>query len=201
MKNKSILLVAAISFLAASCGSSADEETMEVEATTYSLNTEASTLKWHGEENADHFHDGTISFTEGSFVMQGDEVVSGEFTIDPSTINPMTEGYPEEKMAYLKSHLMDTSFFFTAEYPTVMVTTGDYKDGKLSTTINVRGVDIATEVPVAINTTDDGVTIKGDFTIDFTKSKLPYLVEVDPETGSPGAKSTVDFKMDLTLSK
>lgn len=200
MKKKNILAVISLAFIAVSCGNDTTEEVV-VEDTVYTLNTEESTLWWRGEENADHFHTGNISFAEGTFTMNGDNVVSGDFKIDPNTLAPNTEGYPAEKMAYLKSHLLDTAFLFTAEYPNITVKTAEYKDGKLKTTINVRGVDLETEVPVSVKQKENELNIKGEFTIDFGKSMMPYLIDINPETGAPGAKSGFQFKMDLKLSK
>lgn len=200
MKKNSILAMIGFAFLAVSCGSDAPEEVV-VEDTVYSLNTEESTLWWRGEENAEHFHTGNISFSEGTFTMNGENVVSGDFKIDPNTLTPNTEGYPAEKMAYLKSHLLDTAFLFTAEYPNITVKTAEYKDGKLKTTINVRGVDLETEVPVTIDQKENDLWIKGEFTVDFAKTMMPYITEINPETGAPGAKSGFQFKMDLKLSK
>lgn len=195
--------MAAVALVGASCSSNDENETNDemMEEVTYTLDTESSSLKWHGEENAEHYHDGTIAFSEGTFTMKGGEAVSGSFEIDPNSIKPMTEGYPQEKMDYLKSHLLDTAFFFAAEYPNITVTTRAYKDGKLNTTINVRGIDITTDVPVTIETTENGATISGDFSIDFADTKMPYLVEPDPETGKPGAKSAFEFSMNLVLNK
>lgn len=201
MKNTVLLLMIAASLGLVSCSSEESTETNEVEATTYTLDTEKSTLNWHGEENEEHFHDGTISFSEGSFTMKGDEVVSGDFTLDLASLKPMTEGYPAEKMEYLKGHLMDTSFFFAAEHPNITVKTAEYENGKLNTTINVRGIDVTTSVPVEIKSSENGVTIAGDFSIDFADAKIPYVTEPDPETGKPGAKTVFDFTMNLHLTK
>lgn len=201
MKRNGLLMMAAVSLIAASCGNTETEVAEEAVSVTYALDTEASSLKWHGEENEEHFHDGTIHFTEGTFTVKGDEVESGQFVIDATSITPKTEGYPDEKMAYLKSHLMDTAFLFTAEYPTVTVSTGAYTDGKLSTTINVRGVDITTEIPVEVVVNEESATISGDFSVDFAKSNMPYLNEINPETGKPGAKSEFSFTMNLKLKK
>lgn len=200
MKKKNILAVISLAFIAVSCGNDTPEVVV-VEDTVYTLNTEESTLWWRGEENADHFHTGNISFAEGTFTMNGDKVVSGDFKIDPNTLAPNTEGYPAEKMAYLKSHLLDTAFLFTAEYPNITVKTAEYNNGKLKTTINVRGVDLETEVPVSFEQKENELNIKGEFTIDFAKSMMPYLIDINPETGAPGAKSGFQFKMDLKLSK
>ena len=105
--------------------------------------------------------------------MAGDDAVSGEFTIDPNSIKGQTEGYPAEKMDYLSSHLKDTAFLFTQEYPMITVTTGEYKNGELATTINVRGAKIETSIPVAIKKDGDNVSVKGDFAVDFGSVGMP----------------------------
>lgn len=204
MKKASVLFLAATALFAASCSS--DESTDEngedkVVETTYTLDANASTLKWHGEENEAHYHDGVISITEGTMTMAGDDAVSGEFVIDPTSIKGQTEGYPDEKMEYLSGHLQDTAFLFTQEYPTIKVTTGEYKDGKLATTIDVRGVKLETAIPVAIKKDGDNVSVTGDFTVDFGPVGMPYLEQTNEETGEPAAKSKIEFKMNLMLHK
>lgn len=202
MKKASVLFLAMAAVAVTSCSSEESTETEEkVEKVVYSLDADASTLNWHGEENENHYHDGVISVTEGTFTMEGDNVVSGEFTIDAKSIKGQTEGYPEEKMMYLSGHLQDTAFLFVAEYPTVKVTTGAYEDGKLDATINVRGVDIKTKLPVKIETNENGASIKGDFAVNFGPVGMPYLAQINEETGEPSAKSDILFKMDLQLKK
>lgn len=202
MKKASVLFLAmaAVGLTAVSCSSNEEEEEEKVEKVVYTLDASASTLQWHGEENENHFHDGVIQVTEGTLTMEGDELVSGEFTIDPKSIQGQTEGYPEEKLAYLSGHLQDTAFLFVAEYPTIKVTTQSYKDGNLTATINVRGVDLTAVMPVEIKTTEDGATMTGDFAVNFSPVGMPYL-EMKNEEGQPAAKSSIQFKMDLKLNK
>jgi polyisoprenoid-binding protein YceI len=204
MKKASVLLfaMAAVVFAACSSKEESDETNAEeVQEVTYTLDTEASTLKWHGEENESHYHDGVITVTEGSMIMAGDAAVSGSFTIDPSTIQGQTEGYPDEKMDYLSSHLKDTAFLFTAEYPTIKVTTGAYENGELAATINVRGVDLKTKIPVKVEQKDDKAMISGKFGLDFSPVGMPYLAQINEETGEPAAKSNIQFDMNLVLNK
>lgn len=197
---KSLILFTGAAMLLASCSSGETEET--VETTEYVVDTATSTLWWRGEENAEHFHYGYISISEGSLTAENGIPVSGSFAIDPNSIDPDTEGYPEEKLAYLASHLKDTAFLFTAAYPEVKVTTGKYKNGKLNTTIEVLGATLQNDIPLTLKTTDDGkMMLTGDFTIDFADSKMKYVTEIDPEKGTPGAKSKIQFKLDLHLSK
>ncbi len=200
MKNKIIIPLSIMLIALASCGSD-QPEAEEVTEVTYTLDTENSVLNWHGEENAEHAHDGTLSFSSGSLTMVEDEVKEGEFIIDIASISPTTEGLPDNKKASLKEHLMDTTILFFDKYPNVTVNTGAYKDGKLYTVINVRGVEITKEIPVEIKQNGDELTMEGDFSVDFADAKMPYLTEPKESTGKPGVKSVIDFSLELRLTK
>lgn len=191
----------ATAFLAVSCTNNAETTTEEetLEPVSYTVDVDASTLNWRGEENENHYHEGTIAFSEGSMTMKGNEVVEGNFKVDLSTIKVTDDVTPEEKIPYLISHLQDTAFFFMAEYPVIDVKVEDYTDGKLSTTISVQGVDITENVPVQITTTDDGASITGDFSIDLAPAKMMGF-EPNPETGS-AISSKVSFNLNLILTK
>ena len=57
------LAMAAVTITACSSDTEETEETT-VEKVEYTLDASASTLKWHGEENENHYHDGVIAITE-----------------------------------------------------------------------------------------------------------------------------------------
>ncbi len=194
------IFMAATALLAVSCSSNEEVVTEEtVEAVTYTVDTEASNINWRGEENENHFHEGTIAFSEGTMTLKGEEVVEGNFQVDLSTIKVTDDVTPEEKVPYLVGHLQDTAFFFMADYPMIDVTIGDYKDGKLATTISVQGVEIKEDVPVKIATTEEGATVTGDFSIDLAPAKLMGFAP-NPETGS-AISSKIDFNLNLVLKK
>lgn len=203
MKRANLLLMAATALFAVACGSG--EETNDtadatVEPVVYNLDSEATSLWWKGEENEMHFHTGHVKVTEGSMTMVGDSVTEGKFTVDLKTIS-VADSMPQEKVDYLVSHLQDTAFFFTAQYPTATVTVNGYADGKLNTTINVLGTDLQNEIPLTMNKTEEGVTFNGKFSIDFADTKMPYITDVQEETGAPGAKSEFEFDLNLVLKK
>lgn len=203
MKTKNLVLIGATALFIASCSSSADsaeasEETSD--AVVYTLDAEASSLWWKGEENENHFHTGNVQITDGSLTMIGGSVSEGTFTIDLTKIT-VADPMPEDKINYLISHLQDTSFFFTAQYPTANVTVNSYNDGKMNATINVLGTDLTNDIPLAMNTTEEGATFNGKFSVDFADTKMPYITEVDPKTGEPGAKSVFQFDLNLVLKK
>ena len=195
--------MAATALFAVACGSGeGSTETAEtnVEPVVYNLDSESSSLWWKGEENEMHFHTGNVQITEGSLTMIGDSVSEGKFTIDLTKMT-VADSMPQEKIDYLISHLQDTSFFLTSQYPTATVTVNGYADGKMNTTINVLGTDLTNDIPLTMTATDEGATFSGKFSIDFAETQMPYITEVNPETGTPGAKSEFQFDLNLVLKK
>ena len=163
--------------------------------TSYEIDKGLSTLGWKGGKNAAYFHTGAVKFSSGTATMEHDAIVNGSFVVDMSSITVTDAGLPAEKKDGLAKHLKNEDFFNIAKYSTVNVTVGAYKDGKLSTTINVLGVDVKQDIPVTITTTDKGATITGKFDVDFTAAKIPgtQAHEGDKESISPV------FSFDLNL--
>lgn len=193
------MLMAAFTGVLLSCGNNETEE--KVEDVSYTADVKASTIEWKGEENAEHFHVGTVNLKEGNLVMNGDSIVSGKFIVDMSTITPTTEGYPAEKLAYLSTHLKDTAFFFVAQNPEVSVDVHSYSNGKMKATFNILGGTVDAEVPVKLTSDDKGATITGDFKLDISKVNMPYSKEINPETNKPALVPELGFKINLVLKK
>lgn len=198
--NKKLILFIGAGLILASC-SSEESSAEEIISTEYTLNSDKSSLWWKGEENADHFHYGHINITEGSLTTQNDVPVAGEFIVDPNTIVAETEGYSPEKLSKLSAHLKDSSFFFIVDYPEIKVSTGAYTDGKLDVVLDILGTKIIDKIPVTVDRSEKGMNMKGEFALDFAKTNMPYITDIDPETGSPSAKSTFQFNLDLYLDK
>lgn len=154
-----------------------------------------STLGWKGGKNDSYFHSGKVQFSEGNLVMEHGVIVSGNFVVDMSTIVCTDAELPKEKQDGLAKHLKDVDFFNIAKYATSRVTIGAYKEGKLSTTINVLGVDIKQDIPVVFISNEKGASIVGKFDIDFTMAKIPGI---QPQEGDKESIKPV-FSFDLNL--
>ena len=176
-------------------------ETVEMKEITYSLDTNETSLWWKGEENETHFRTGYVQVSEGSLTMIGDSVSSGSFTIDLNKITVDDTTMEQGKIDYLISHLQSADFFSTAEYPVAKVTVNGYNDGKMNTTINVLGVDLQNEIPLAMEASEDMIKFSGTFGIDFADTKMPFITNVKPETGAAGAKSEFQFELSLVMRK
>ncbi len=192
-----MFLFASLALTIASCGGGSEE--MAAEKVTYTLDQEASQLKWKGSENPEYFHTGSVKITEGTIEMEGDQLVSGNFTIDLNTIVAEDATLPAEKKEYLAAHLKDTSFFFVADFPKVDVKVSSYENGKLATTISVRGKEIKQDIPVTMTKDENSISFNGKFSVDFSALEMPGT---QPKPGKDEhVLPTVDFEMNLKLNK
>ena len=198
MKMLNFLLVGAIAFGFASCGSS-ENEAEKVEKVSYKLDAATSSLKWKGSKSDEYFHAGTVSITDGSIEMEGDALVAGSFTIDLNTIANTDAMLPEDKKAMLVGHLMAEDFFNTAKNAIVKVTLNGYENGKLSATINVLGQDIKQDLDAKLVADENGASIVGKFDVDFASLNMAGM-QADPTTGEK-IQSAIAFDLNVQLKK
>lgn len=191
----------------AACSSNSNEAYEEsTEAVSYKLDKTGSTLKWAANMSPEYGHKGTVSITDGALVMQGDELVSGSFVIDMTTIK--STDLEEPKAGILAGHLMGTLvdedhpadlFFQTEKYPTIEVELGSYKDGKLSMTLDILGKKLEQKVDVTLKSSEKEASLKGKFSLDLTSLKVPGL-QPNPEDGSQ-INPKIDFDLNVLLKK
>ncbi len=198
MKKFNVMLFAASAVIMASCGGAEEKVEEVVEPVTYKLDKEASTLTWTGMKSAEYKHVGTINFTEGSVETLGDVLTSGSFTVDMNSL-ATTDELPADKVEMLNGHLKAADFFDVAKYPTATVTVGEYKDGKLPTTIKLMDMEFKNDVPVKVTMKDDKVMIAGSFDFDFGGIKSVGFMK-DPKTGEQ-IQSVFKFDLNVVMSK
>jgi polyisoprenoid-binding protein YceI len=189
--------VALVALGMTACGG-AKEENEETGPVTYTLDADATTLKWKGDYADDsHSHEGTIMISEGTVVYNGDAFQSGDFTVDMSTIND--EDLSGAERDTLNKHLSGPYFFNASEYPETKVTIREVMANEVKAVINVMGKDMETTIPVKIKRTDNKVTAKGNFTIDFSDSKMGGMAPMDPTKPNQYVKPVVNFELDLVM--
>ncbi len=207
MKKFGILFLAAGTLSLGACTSTVEEEieTEVIESVTYSLDAENSSLNWKGMISPEYFHTGTVDFKSGSISMEGDALTEGSFVIDMATITN-TDLEDRDKATYLAGHLTGTiidedhpvdMFFNTSKFPTVEVKLGEYKDGNLTTTLMILGSELTQDVPVTLTADDEGVSIKGTFSMDLTALGVPGLAQHGEGSISP----MVEFDLNVMLTK
>ena len=207
MKKFGILLMAAgaLSFTSCTETVTTEEENVEVEVLTYSLDTENSTLAWTGTMTPEYFHTGTVNFKSGSITMEGESLTEGSFVMDMTSIKN-TDLEDKGKAQYLQGHLTGTivdedhpvdMFFNTEKYPTVEVKLGEYKDGKLTTTLMILGSELTQDIAVTLSADDNGASIKGKFSMDFSSLAIPGLAQMEEGSISP----IIEFDLNVMLTK
>lgn len=197
--------IAAATLSLTSCGGG--EKTEETAAPiTYNLDANASVLKWKGDyADGSHSHDGTVKFSEATFVFEGEMFKSGEAKVDLKTIDSELDASSGEPQ--LVEHLNSDKFFNGMAHPTVLVTVKEIQDNNVTATFSIAGKKLDATIPANVKVTDKKATIKGKFDLDLTALDLPGL-KLDPAMEAEAAKQgkkdqyvkpIIHFDMDLVM--
>ena len=205
----SLLTLSTIAF--SSCGEkdaeTEKEGTENVEVAklsgTYDV-AESSVVTWSAQSYKDTVpdHVGTVDISTGSIVVEDDLVVGGDFSFDMTSI--LESGEPNEYTVMLQNHLMDTSFFFVADFATSSFTITNVIDGVLTGSLNVLGISKEVSFPVEMNMSSESIAATANFDLNMLQFNLPYLLEQDtlPEAEKLEATNpTVTFHLDISASK
>jgi len=107
-------------------------------AQTQKINTEKSTIIWLGEKIGGQ-HEGFIQIKSGKLELKNDQIISGNFTIDMTSITNTDlkdEGYNKKLVGHLKSD----DFFGVTKFPTAtfnITKATKFSNGKASVTGNL----------------------------------------------------------------
>lgn len=204
---RTYLLAAATAFVAfafTSCGGGEKTEEGMEGPVTYTLDAEASSLKWKGDyADGTHSHDGTVKFSDATIVYNGETFESGTATVDLSTIDSELDASSGEND--LLGHFSSPDFFNTASNPKAEVTIKSVSEEGATISINLAGKTLEQTVPVKVKQTEDKVTVKGKFDVDFTSLDLAGFkpnAEKEAEAAKAGKKDQyvnpiVHFDIDL----
>ena len=119
------------------------EETVEM--VDLMIKPEDSKVVWEGNVLNVYSHSGTVSVTEGMLTLEGNQVKSGKFTADLTTMTPTDDNYtPEEGKTKEKlvGHLSSPDFFMVDSFPTASfeVTSHDVANNSITGNLTIRGV-------------------------------------------------------------
>lgn len=204
------LSVASVMFLA-SCGNTEEapkEEIVEPVVAAYSVDTESSSIKWHGYKtyNPDYGHMGTVSLTGGTVNTTDGTITSASFTVDLNTITT-TDSLPEGKAAMLDGHLKAADFFAVDSLGAdVKFDVTSYENGVMKGEMTMMGLTKEVEAATTVEMTEGVMMITGEFALDLGIFGAPYLqtpvmeegVEMDDEMKqnllNPGVNFVVSIK-------
>lgn len=195
---KSIIASAIISsalFITA-CGGGQTEQSSEASATegaqteemasegasneemVFAVNNEESNIRWEGGTSGAkvYSHFGNISIKEGSLSVSGDQITSGNFVVDMTTIEPTDENYgdesPKEKLV---GHLTTGDFFLVEEFPTASFVVKKHEGDKVIGDLTIRGnTNEETVMIEKMEVTEDGLNAKGKLVFDRQKYEVAW---------------------------
>jgi polyisoprenoid-binding protein YceI len=173
------------------------------ENVNYTVDKEATTLEWAGHYMAGgevhHSHAGTVTVSEGTIVMNDGKFVEGKFVIDMSTLAEPEASSPEKAMKFI-GHMNSEDYFNVEKFPTTTFTIQSIDENGLVGVLNVVGVDLNVTIPAKPVFSENGMTASAEYTLDFGSLNIPGL-GIDPENPEEFVSSSVDFKLNLVMTK
>ena len=134
--------------------------------------TGKTSLQWLGEKVTGQ-HTGTINLKEGWLNWKDNMIVSGEFTMDMTSIKD------SEGNETLVGHLKSDDFFGVEKFPTsklVITGSGSFEKGTavVKGTLTIKGVTNPIEFKATNQTKEDGTWFYANIVVDRTKYNIRY---------------------------
>lgn len=138
-----------------------------VNAQTFIIDTEASTVNWTGSKVIGGGHNGSVALASGKLVLENGQLNKGSFTADMSTIavEDLTGGMADK----LSGHLFSDDFFGVSDHP--------------SASFSMTSIDM--EGP-------NSYTVTGDLTIKGETNPVSFPATLSWENELPVATATVN---------
>jgi len=211
---KQFLFFLLAGFLFASCGGEqkpaveASDDTQEAatasaEATSFTVDTDASVINWEGYKPAQYGHVGTIKVQSGSFDIKDGAPESGNFVLDMNSL-VNTDIEDPEKRANLEGHLKSGDFFEVEKFPTAsfevtgVTAGGEGVSHTVTGNLTMKGITKSVNIPANVSVSEGKVTIETpEFTINRTEWDVKFNSGV---IGTIGDKIIADdVKLKITL--
>lgn len=202
---KSTLSVMALSVIVFACGpkgstvetSDAKAVASAENATTLTVNTNASQITWIGSKPAGQ-HNGTIDISSGELSLNGAEIVAGKFTIDISSLKNLDMA-GSESAGKLEGHLMSADFFDEANHPEAsfeVTGVSPFKAADLDADKEEYETDYAPAKLSEILVENPTHFISGNLTMRGTTKNITFPAAVSIEGGV--VKAAARFNIDRT---
>lgn len=139
---------------------------------SYEIDTQSSTLSWHGARIVASDHTGLIDIKSGNLEILDNELVGGEFVIDMTTISS------DEDLDRLVDHLKSDDFFSVDTYPEARLIINEViaieDTYMIEADLSIK--DVTDLVVFYADLSQDGDTIlaSADFVIDRTRWGIRY---------------------------
>jgi polyisoprenoid-binding protein YceI len=140
---------------------------------TMEVDTEKSSLEWEGKKIGGK-HDGFIQLKSGSFEMEGEQIMAGNFVVDMTSITN-SDLKDEGRNQRLVGHLKSDDFFGVETFPTAsfkVVESTKFENGKATLTGDITIKDKTERI--SFDVLKDGMTFTSELEIDRSKFDVRY---------------------------
>ncbi len=145
--------------------------------TAFKLDTKASQITWTGKKVTGQ-HNGTISFSKGTLLMNKGVLTGGNFEADMTSMTNKDIADAETK-GKLLGHLKSDDFFSTEKHPKSVLTLTNVKKTGANTynvtgDLTIKGIKHPVSFPATVTTKGKTVTANGTVKVDRTKYDIKY---------------------------
>ena len=146
------------------------------DAKTYTVDVNQTSLRWKGMKVTGS-HWGYVTMAEGLVIINGKNIIAGEFSVD---LNSMTEEEMGDSPWKIKllNHLKSDDFFDVTNHPVVRfkLTRATFNQGafKFKGDMTIRGITHPVEFPAVVRFSDQGPSATGQIVIDRTNYNMKY---------------------------
>lgn len=146
-------------------------------AQTFKVDNASSKLSWQAKK-ATGEHSGNVKVSEGNFLVDGNNLKSGSFTIDTKSIT-VTDIADASTNAKLLGHLKSDDFFSTEKFPssTFVITSAKKLSGDkydLKGNLTIKGITHEVSFPATVAVQGKKLSAKAKITIDRTKYDIKF---------------------------
>ncbi|MBC7867910.1 MAG: YceI family protein [Gloeobacteraceae cyanobacterium ES-bin-316] len=136
-----------------------------------------SNIEWTGKKVTGS-HNGTISITAGTLLLNENKLIGGDFIIDVSSIKILDITDPATK-AQFAGHLFSEDFFAIERFPeaSFIITNADQVTGDRYTIVGdltIKGITNPVRFDAYLHAEDDVITASGKIVIDRTKYDIKF---------------------------
>lgn len=174
------------------------EVAQEVEDGTYQVNAEESQVNWQGERVLAE-HTGTVEVKSGEFMIENNELVSGNVVIDMTTI------ITDENIDSLENHLKSDDFFNVSNYPeaslelTSIEKISDSQEYQASGDMTIKGITKEIIFPVTLKEANNELVLESSFGLDRTNWEINFRSgKFFQDLGDNLIRDEINFQIMLT---
>lgn len=180
------------------------------DATIYSVDAEASSIDWKGykvlkSENTSHF--GTMKFSEGEVGVKDNQITSGKFTADLTSIKNTDLADNQELAKQLEDHLKSADFFEVEKFPTATfeitkVTPAEQGDfnSVLEGNLTIKGITKSVSFKANVKVENEQVSIATEQT-DINRNEFDVKFQSPIENGIIKDEITLQIMLKANLKK